>query len=170
MNQITYWKPQIETYNRGIAQANRVGLGELIYNKSTLFERMRASYQSQWGQPPPEDIWSRIVAAIPESGFWGWWDYEKEVLPVVVRPEFAPTKSGSLSYQKSEQERIERLARESSQEAVTQAQLTVDQAAAEALKQKQAADEAAASRRTWQILAGVAVVGAGLYFYMKRKK
>ena len=41
MNQITYWKPQIDTFNRQMAQANRVGLGEYIYSRNTLYERIR---------------------------------------------------------------------------------------------------------------------------------
>lgn len=170
MNQITYWGPQVQTFNRQMNQANRVGLGELIYHKSTLFDRMRASYQNQWGVPPPEDMWSAITAAIPESGTWGWWDYEKEVLPIVIDAKYGPSKSKSLVYQQSQSEQVQKLARKASEEAVNQAKTTVDQASAAALAQKEAADAAEASKKTWQIVAGVAVVGAVIYFAMKRKK
>jgi hypothetical protein len=169
MNQITYISPQLRTYNQAMNQANRVSLGELIYHKSTLFERMKASYATQWGSPPPEDMWSAIVSKIPESGFWGWWDYELEVLPIVIDPAYAPTKSKSLTYQNEQQKKITDLARKSSQEAVDQAKTTVDQASAAALEQKNLADEAAKSKKTWQIVAGVAVVGAIVYFAMKKK-
>jgi hypothetical protein len=153
-----------------MAQANRVGLGEYIYSRNTLYERIREYYPRVWGEPIAEDIFAGIVRVLPESNFFGWWSFEEDVLPILSRKEFAPEKSQTTAYAKQQTEKISALAREASQEAVTQAQATVDSAAQAALREKQAKDEAEKSRRTWQIVAGVAIVGAGIYFYMKRRK
>lgn len=170
MNQITYWGPQVRTYNRAMNQANRVGLGEYIYLRNTLYERIRQYYQSAWGFPIPEDIFAKIVANLPDSNAGGWWNFEEDIAPIVTRKEYAPSKSTVGGYQKSQAEQVTKLAREASDTAVNQAKLTVDEASAAALKQKEAADAAERSKKTWQIVAGVALVGAVVFFAMKRKK
>lgn len=170
MNQITYYGPQIRTFNRAMNQANRVGLGEYIFYRSTLYERIREYYQQAWNFPIPEDIFSKIVRALPPSNAGGWWNFEEDVAPIVTRKEYAPDKSTVGSYQKSQAERVSTLARQQSEAAVQQAQQTVGEASAAAIAQKEAADAAEKSRRNWQIAAGVAVVGAVILYAMSRKK